>query len=322
MSEPEQSWTRKVTVAVSKLVGVTNISWGPKGNWRSQHAIALKDLTLPSTDEAYTVEVGETIYFDKRSYPDGPYRLFDRRRIPASNVRLTFDSESSTPRESLAPGARPTSKEYFYIGEVATAYRYDPPSVTIKKDGTVYVPAGQDDPADEYLVRDAADGNFEGTVASGSIRIRKVGETLPDHEAGPIELMCYELFPYAALHAGAMPGKKFFAGLSEKSQESGSENWAAFLGGTLSAKPKLENLKDQDFAQGDLVVLYDQFGAAIHTVIASGQNDSGGGGPLVYSLSHSPTPNPGLWSITKIASTFTSGSTVTYAKAFTPSQPE
>ena len=322
MSEPEQSWAHKVSAAVAKLAGVTNIRWGPKGNWRSQHAIALKDLTLPSRDEAYTVEEGETIYFDKRSYPDGPYQLLDRRKIPASNVRVTFDPESSTPQESLAPGARPTSKEYFYFGVVTTAYRYDPPSVTIKKDSTVYLLPGQDDPAAAYLVRDMADGNFEETVDAGSIRIRKIGETLPNHEAGPIELMCYELFPYAALHAGLMPGKTFFARLSGSSQDSGSENWAAFLGGTLAGKPKLENLKDQDFAQGDLIVFYDQFGGAIHTVIASGQTDSGGGGPLVYSLSHSPTPNPGLWSITKIAGTFTSGSHVTYAKAFTPKLPE
>jgi hypothetical protein len=248
----------------------------------------------------------------------GPYVLLDRRKILASNVQLTLVPGSSTPLESLAPNARPTSKEYFYVGVVTTAYRFEPPSVTIKKDCTAYLLPGQDDPASEYLVRDMADGNFEGTVDAASIRIREIGETVPNHEAGPIELMCYELFPYAALHAGLMPGKTFFARLGGSREDSGSEDWAAFLGGTLTGKPKLENLKGQDFARGDIVVFYDQFGAAIHTAIASGQTDSGGGGPLVYSLSHSPSPNPGLWSITEIVGTFTSGSIVRYAKAFTP----
>ena len=321
MSEPEQSWADKVTAAVARLAGVTSIRWGSNGNWRSRHVIALKDLTLPSRDDAYTVDKDETIYIDKRSYPDGPYELLDRRKIPASNVQLRFLPRSSTPYESIAPGARPTSKEYFYVGVVTTAYRYDPPSVTIKKDSPAYLLPGQEDSASEYLVRDTAGGNFEETVDAGSIRIREMGETIPDHEAGLIELMCYELFPYAALHAGLMPSKTFFTRLGGLRQDSGSEDWAAFLGGTLTGKPKLENLKGQKFARGDIVVFYDQFGAGIHTAIASGQTDSGGGGPLVYSLSHSPAPNPGLWSVTEIAGTFTGGSSVTHAKAFTPTLP-
>lgn len=321
MSEPEQSWADKATTAVARLADMTSIRWGSKGNWRSRHVIALKGLTLPSRDDPYTVEKDETIYIDKRSYPDGPYELLDRRKIPASNVQLTFLPGSSTPHESIAPKARPTSKEYFYVGVVTTTYRYDPPSVTIKKDSTAYLLPGQDDPASEYLVRDTADGNFEGTVDAGSIQIREMGETIPDHEAGLIELMCYELFPYAAMHAGLMPSKTFFTRLGGLRQDSGSEDWAAFLGGTLTGKPKLEDLKGQKFARGDIVVFYDQFGGAIHTAIASGRTDSGGGGPLVYSLSHSPAPNPGLWSVTEIAGTFTSGSLVTYAKAFTPRLP-
>jgi hypothetical protein len=83
VSEPEQSWAYKVTAAVAKLADVTSIRWGSKGNWRSRHVTALTDLTLPSRDDPYTVDEGETIYIDKRSYPDGPYELPDRRKVPA-----------------------------------------------------------------------------------------------------------------------------------------------------------------------------------------------------------------------------------------------
>jgi len=320
-SVPEEpSWAQKVTAVIADLAGSESISWGGQGNWRSQHVIALKDLVLPSTEEAYDLEEGTTVYISKSSYPGKQYKLWDNKTVPSANVRVNLQPESSSPVEDQRPGASARSREYFYVGTIMTAYSYKPPSVTIKKGRTAYLPPGQEDEGlSDYVVQDKAGGSHEETVGAVSVRVCKAGDSVPDHGTEPIELMCYELFPYAALHAGLLSAKKFFE-LLATGKDGGSEHWAAFFGGSLTSKPRLENLKTQEFSRGSIIVLYNQIGAGIHTVVASGQTDPDGGGSLVYSLSHSPSSHPGLWPITTITATF-ADDPVTYAKVVAPAAP-
>jgi hypothetical protein len=315
----EPSWAQKVTAVVADLASVESISWGGQGNWRTQHVIALRDLVLPSTDEPYDLEEGATVHISKSSYPGSLYKLWDNKTVPSANVRVELQPESSSPVEDKAPGASERSREYFYVGTIITAYSYKPLPVTIKKDRTAYLPPEQEEGLSEYVVQDKLGGKYEATVAIASVRICKAGGSVPDHESEPIELMCYELFPYAALHAGLLSAKKFFEALGT-GKDSGSEHWAALLGGSLSSKPKLENLKTQEFNRGDIIVFFNRIGAGIHTAIASGQADPDGGGPLVYSLSHNPSSHPGLWPITTITATFADDA-VTYAKVVAPAAP-
>ena len=339
MSDPPRSWAEKVADAIDKLVGVTSITWGNEGNWRSPHVRALKDFPLPRTQDPYTLQKGDTVYFSNAEYPAQParYKLHDGKTVPAENVTmlmLTGEDGKEKPQEARAPGASTISRQWFYVGIVKEPYSFEPPpQKTIPQGRTAYLPAGQDS-GPSYQVKDARQGLFEGTVDAGFVQICKVGDTVPKHEIEPIQLMCYELFPYAAMHAGLMTAEEFFQGLDRPSPaatdpvsgspvsgspDSGSEYWAERLGEPLDTKPELEleALKTKQFRRGDIIVLYTNGkGGGIHTMVAAGSASSTGE-PLVYSLSELPTNNPGRWPITQVVNTFAKNNPK-YGKAVTP----
>jgi len=125
--------------------------------------------------------------------------------------------------------------------------------------------------------------------------------SVPDYAAVPIQLMCFELFPYAALRADLISPAEFFAGLRVRSKyDDGSTSWAAFFGMDPSLTPKrpLASMASQQPSRGDVIVLHTLAGTGAHTVIASGQ--TGQAGPLLYSLWHTPDNHPGRWPIAEI----------------------
>jgi hypothetical protein len=323
-SAPEkQSWAIRVTDMVSKLVRAANITWDHQDNWRGRHVIAREDLSLSSTKKAYSLKVGDVVHVDKRSYSRSEYTLWDDKTIPAANVSMVI--LEGEPWADKRPDAPLSSKETFYLGNVTKAYEYQPPPpVTIKKGSTAFLDSDQAVPSAEYEVQDTSGGLFQATVPAASVEVYEIGPSVPNHEAGPIRLLCFELFPYAALRAGLMSDSTFFSGVAKRtSQADGSTSWARFLGGNLAGQPevKVKDLKKAHFGRGDVIVLYNGPGSGIHTVTASGETDPEAG-PMVYSLAETPDNHPGRWPLTVVADTFSENDAVAYVKAFTPRSPE
>jgi hypothetical protein len=153
----------------------------------------------------------------------------------------------------------------------------------------------------------------------GGWRADKPGRSVPDHEAAPITLMCFELSPYAAVRAGLMSSATFFKGMTKRSSAKsvdGSITWALFFGAQLTGKPASLD-PTVTFKRGDMIVICDRDGDAFHTVTASGQADHAGG-PMVYSLA-AQDKQPGHQSFTKVALDFEQ---YQYMRVFTPLPPE
>jgi hypothetical protein len=322
-SPEKQPWPIQVADAIAKLTGVARITWSHQGIWRQQHVVALKDLSLPSTKKAFSLVKDQQVYVEIHSHPGPEYKLADGTTVPAANIRLELESDGITLRkEKQSPTAAP--KALFYVGTVVTSYQYHPPApVMIPKGGMAYLPTYQDIPGSEYEVRNASDGTFEATVPADAVEVRGPGQSIPDHDSAPIELLCFELFPYAAVHAKLMSSSCFFRGIANRGESSGLDGsiaWARFLGADLPNAPAIEDLKQAKFGRGDIIVLYNGPGSAIHTVIASGDTHTTEG-PMVYSLSEDPDPHPGHWPLTTVAATFTGNNAVAYVKSFTPASP-
>jgi len=161
-------------------------------------------------------------------------------------------------------------------------------------------------------------GDYGSTVPARSVRVEMPGWSVPDHTAGPITLMCFELFPYAALRAGFMSADRFFQGIASRSAAKGvdgSVSWARFFGADLTRKlPKADEVTTLN--RGDIILLCDQTGAAYHTVTASGQTNQAGR-PMVYSLA-AQDKQPAHSSLAKIADDYP---LYPYVNVFTPRLP-
>jgi hypothetical protein len=196
--------------------------------------------------------------------------------------------------------------------------------MVIKQGSTAYFPEDPGEIASEYRVKDTMEGQHEAMVPASSVKVKRVGDTVPDHKTGPIQLMCYEFFPYAAMCAGLISPADFFEGLSgepRRRYEDGSTSWAAFFGLDPSQAPKLElaALSDHQFGRGDVIVLYTK-GTGVHTVIASGLADPKAG-PLLYSLWHTPGNHPGCWPIAEITAGAAKDDPIVSFRAVTPRKP-
>jgi hypothetical protein len=109
---------------------------------------------------------------------------------------------------------------------------------------------------------------------------------VPDHTKASVELMCFELFPYALVRAGYMKEETFEAGIKNKSSgdfDSGSDAWAHFLGDpTSQGRVSVDELDTPQVQPGDIIVIYGTNGEGIHAVVTS--DSSSTTDTLVYSL--------------------------------------
>ena len=51
-AQEKQPWPQLVAAVIDTLIGAARITWGGDDGWRYEHAVALKDLTLTSTDDS------------------------------------------------------------------------------------------------------------------------------------------------------------------------------------------------------------------------------------------------------------------------------
>jgi hypothetical protein len=189
------------------------------------------------------------------------------------------------------------------------------PPMALKKGDTAWLDSADEPGKPQFTV---VNGAYATTVPATSVEVQDPGWSVPDHRAGPIELMCFELFPYAALRAGLMKADPFFQGIAKRSAAKGvdgSATWARFFGADLTRKlPKADQVTT--LSRGDIVLFCDQGGGAYHTVTASGQVDEKGS-PMVYSLA-AQDKHPGHFSLAKIADDYPQ---YPYVNVFTPHPP-
>ena len=124
--------------------------------------------------------------------------------------------------------------------------------------------------------------------------------TLPPH-TGPVELMCYELAPYAAALARLRPGFVAAANSRSASSAGGSEYWAGTLGTAFGTRKILRtDLSTLRLQRGDLVAFYAKGikkdeDTSTHMAVATGDRQD------AYSLWNRPRYYPvrvslaGLW---------------------------
>lgn len=193
--------------------------------------------------------------------------------------------------------------------------------MALKKGDTAWL----DDELDlEKLAYMVTVGSYGKEVPAQSVTVQRPGWQVPDHSSAPIKLMCFELFPYAALRADLMPAGSFFDGLAHRNarrgKDDGSTSWAGFLGADLTVKrqPPGDAAKA---ARGDIIVLYDDQGSGYHTVIASGATDPEAG-TLVYSIADDSKKRPWLCPLATLAKVFLPGATLTSIRVFTPRLPQ
>jgi hypothetical protein len=109
MAEPSaekyQSWPQQVAATIGTLIGAARITWGSEGAWRQKHVVALKDLTLTSTDEPWVLAEGEKVYVDTRRSTGPQYTLRDHRVVPATHVTMDLTPGESAPAKQARPGA-------------------------------------------------------------------------------------------------------------------------------------------------------------------------------------------------------------------------
>ena len=153
-----------------------------------------------------------------------------------------------------------------------------------------------------YTIVACSDSSYMAEVPAQSVTVQEPGWQVPDHTSAPIELLCFELFPYAALRAELIPAGSFFGGLAYRDAQrrerdtDGSTSWASFLGANLQAE-RQPTSDASKAGRGDIIVLYDQRTSGYHTVIASGTTDPEAG-TLVYSIAQDSKKTPWLWVFT------------------------
>lgn len=194
-------------------------------------------------------------------------------------------------------------------------------AMVLKKGDTAWLgDEGEDLEKTAFMVTVASYGK---EVPAQSVTVQKPGWQVPDHASAPIKLMCFELFPYAALRAGLMPTATFFDGLAyrqaQRGDGDGSTSWAKFLGADLTAdrQPPANAAKA---ARGDIIVLYDTQVSGYHTVIASGVTDPEAG-TLVYSIADDSKKHPWLCPLPTLAKAFLPGASLASIRVFTPRPP-
>lgn len=196
------------------------------------------------------------------------------------------------------------------------------PPMVVEKGDTAWLDPEQDLKASEYVV---LHGSYAEQVPARSVQVCEPRWLVPDHKTAPIMLMCFELFPYAAVHGGHMKAATFFTGIVSRSVTKavdGSESWASFLGAGMTKTLQPVNLR-ATFGRGDIVVFYNKAGWAFHTVIADGAT-SPGGEPMVYSIADGKQDHPVRWTLAAVAADLaTAGEwgTVTHVRVFTPRDP-
>ena len=258
-AQEKQSWPQLVAAAIDTLIGAARITWGGDDGWRYEHAVALKDLTLTSTDEPWVLAEGEQVYVDTRRSTGPVYTLWDHKVVPATHVTLDIPPGKSEPEKQTRPDASYRS-EPVYFGTMRQEFRHEaPPPVTIRKNGAAFLASDPAPSASEYTVREKMNGLFEATVPASSVQIRAFGTSVPDHRTAPLRLMCFELFPYAAVHGGHMKPGTFFKGVANRTAKKvdGSVSWAGFLGADMTKDAQPVDLK-ATFRRGDIIVFWQQ----------------------------------------------------------------
>jgi hypothetical protein len=192
--------------------------------------------------------------------------------------------------------------------------------LVIEKGGTAWLESVPAPDASAYQVSKSENGcHYDQLVPVKSVKVQNPGWSVPDHEVAPIMLLCYELFPYAALHAGLMLADTFFKGIASQRASTasgdGSVPWARFLGAKTTSKPPLIDLTAK-YGRGDIIVFCDSGGDGFHTVTAAGETDHQGR-PLVYSLA-SDDKMPSLLSLEKLVTGY---QREVYTQVFTPRAP-
>ena len=194
------------------------------------------------------------------------------------------------------------------------------PPLVIEKGGTAWLESVPAPDASGYDVSKSENGcHYSQRVPAKSVRVERAGWSVPDHDAAPIALLCYELFPYAALHAGLMAADTFFRGIASQRSSTGSGDgsipWARFFQAKLASKAPPIDVTAK-YGRGDIIVFCDQSGDGFHTVTAAGRTDQQGI-PMVYSLA-SDDKKPGLFPLEKVVTGYT---WQIYAQVFTPRPP-
>ncbi|WP_433510088.1 hypothetical protein ACQP2T_40250 [Nonomuraea sp. CA-143628] len=148
-------------------------------------------------------------------------------------------------------------------------------------------------------------------ITWGSGSSWRTGTGVPDHIAAPIQLMCFELLPYALLRAGHISEKTFLLGMRNRSStkyDGGSEAWAGFLCDPVSKdRVPVDELAGLRTVAGDVIVMIGGSADAFHTVTVSGTASTGPAkeGPMIYSLAdRSPTSDPTEMTLGKIIAQF------------------
>jgi hypothetical protein len=184
----------------------------------------------------------------------------------------------------------------------------DSPAVTVAPGERVALSPGTS--AQTYGVSKA---NQYGVIPVGQVTMVL---DLPPH-TGPLQLLCYEMPPYAAGLAGLSPG---FMGAANQLTCFGSGDadsslayWARSLGAPLSG-PQIGpgQFATAGFQRGDLVQFYSDQHGYMHTAVATGD------GTDVYSLWNVPVDYPVRVSLSALWSCAPSSADPLYVRTATP----
>jgi hypothetical protein len=269
---PPDSVDEAVCAELAKLAGNTKLTWGSNGAWRMPRWTALTGFEL-SNDQTYTA--GQQVRLTEDAYQLA-------RQPGATDYTLTVAGDGGTmtiPKEyvTLQDSPTPLSKgRQAYDGQLSKDYVISE-KLSVRTGEEVLA----DRPREDGTCMVAKDA-YSGRVPATALKMTPV--SMPSHE-DDIQLMCYELAPYAAVLAGLRTQRQFLDGL-DRGGDSGSEHWAS-LWATMGDPIKISKAVSHRFQRGDLIVFWAVPDGAAHTAVATGERDKDSV-PLVYSLWHTP----------------------------------
>jgi hypothetical protein len=265
------------------LLGKPNISWGSGGAWRNRGR-ATQEFSLREEDEILragtAVRVPGEAYLPDADEWDVLLADIGGRPVPRSKVELVT-GEDGLPRRTDG-----RSSSFYFQG-------------TLREDhtipgGTTLVEAGDEIQAQpsprksgSYLV---SKPNTPGEAEVPGDML-EMDLALPP-STSQVELMCYELAPYAAALARLRPGFVAAANSRSGSSAGGSEYWAKTLGTDFGTEKVLwTDLPALRLQRGDLVAFYasgvrEGEDTSTHMAVATGD------GQDVYSLWNRPQHYP------------------------------
>jgi hypothetical protein len=265
------------------LLDRPNISWGSGGTWRNRGR-ARQDFNLREDDEI--LKAGTALRVPGEAYDPGAEEWdvylenLGSRRVPRSKVQLVT-REDGQPRRTEARGG-----ESYFEGTLREDHAIPGATISVVAGDEIQCQPSPRTSGAYLISKPDTPGSAE---VPGSMV--EMDLTLPPH-TGEVELLCYELAPYAAALARLRPGFVAAANSRSASSAGGSEYWAGTLGTAFGTRKILRtDLSALRLQRGDVVAFYAKGikkdeDTSTHMAVAAGDRQD------VYSLWNRPRYYP------------------------------